>query len=435
MRLRPAAFAAWVLVLAWALPTLADDSNSPPERLTLEDAFARVTLGRGPLHPELRQFEARRVLLAAEQDRASMRPATVAGASLENVAGSGDLRGTQGSELTLTLASVLERGGKLDARRALAQSRVDALAVERETRRLDLLADVARRYLAAVAAERFRMIAEQDIAQRRRTLAAARQRFAAGASPESVVFTAQAALARAELERERAVQRSAAARQHLAALWGERAPRFIVEDVDPRHLPEIAPLSVLEALLARTPELAQFADERRVREARLRLAQAEAEPDLTWQVGVRRVEPEGDIGLVGGLSMPLGSRARAQPGIRAAESDMVALEIEREARGMALYGTLVEAHGRYSVARAEVARLRRDVIPALERAEAAAMRAYRSGAISYLELALAQSEVTLAHKQSLDAALDAQRALIELQRLTGQALTDATANHPEDHAP
>jgi len=84
-------------------------------------------------------------------------------------------RGLQGAELTLSLAEVFERGGKLDARRVLAERRIDALAVEREMRRLDLLADTARRHLAMAGARAQREIADRDIAQRRRTVAGARQ--------------------------------------------------------------------------------------------------------------------------------------------------------------------------------------------------------------------------------------------------------------------
>lgn len=235
MRLRLAALAVWVGTLAVPSPTYATD------RLSLNDAFARVA----DTHPDLRLIGNRRAVLSAESDRAALRPAWVAGASIENAFGTGDASGVQGAELTLTLASVLERGGKLDARRTLAQSRIDALAVERETRRLDLLAEVARRYLAIVAAQHQRDIAQLDIAQRQRTVASARQRLQAGASPESVVLTAQAALARAELDRARANQRLVAARQHLAALWGERDPDFEIVAGDPLTLPSIAEFGAL----------------------------------------------------------------------------------------------------------------------------------------------------------------------------------------------
>jgi cobalt-zinc-cadmium efflux system outer membrane protein len=67
-------------------------------------------------------------------------------------------------------------------------------------------------------------------------------------------------------------------------------------------------------------------------------------------------------------------------------------------------------------------------LPKLARAESAAERAYRGGAISYLEWAQLQSERTNARKQQLEAALDAQRALIEIQRLTGQAFVASPAS-------
>lgn len=425
MWLRLAALAALAIASCAQAQAWSPDapSGASPETLTLDEAFARVAR----VHPDLRLFGARTGVLLAERDAAALRPALRAGLDVENVLGSGASRGFDQAEVTLTLAGVLERGGKLDARRTLAQARIDALAVQREAQRLDLLADVARRYLAVTGARLQGDIARQDIAQRTRTVAAARQRLQAGASPESVVLTAQAALARAELTLARATQQEDAARQHLAALWGERDPRFSLVDGDPLSLPDIAGMAELAALLQDTPELAQLADERRIREARLRLARTAATPDLDWQLGVRRLQDGGDVALVGGVSLPLGGARRAQPEIHAAEAELAALEIERESRDMALYSTLAEAHGRYRVAQVEVRRTRDDVLPRLLRAEQAAERAYRAGAISYLEWAQLQSETTAARRQQLDTALDAQRALIELQRLTGQAFVAAPA--------
>ncbi|SFK51817.1 TolC family protein [Lysobacter sp. cf310] len=432
MRLRPAATA--VLAAALCFPALAQSSPpapvpnpaaapARPAVFTLDDALARIDAS----HPDLRLFGSRRDALAAELDRAGQRPALTAGATLENAFGSGELSGLRGAELSLTLASVFERGGKLDARRTLAQSRIDALAVERESRRLDLLAEAARRYLNIVAAQRQHAIAELDIGQRQRTVAAARQRLQAGASPESVVLTAQAALARAELERERASQRRLAARRHLAALWGERDPGFAAAAGDPLTLPAIQDFDALAELLQRSPEIARFADEGRIREARLQLARTQATPDLEWQFGLRRLQETGDQALLGSVALPLGASRRAAPDIRAAEAELAMLGIEREAQGMSLYSTLADAHGRYQVAALEVRRLNDDVLPKLARAEAAAERAYRAGAISYLEWAQLQSERTNGRKQQLEAALEAQRALIEIQRLTGEAFVAAPA--------
>jgi cobalt-zinc-cadmium efflux system outer membrane protein len=404
-----AASAVCVLGSFWILP------GHTAESLTLAQAFGRVA-GR---HPELRLLGVQAEQVSAELDRAALRPALTAGMEIENALGTGEAAGVDRLELTLTLASVLERGGKLDARRLVAQSRFDALAVEREMRRLDLLAEVARRYLAVVAAQQMQQIAGEDIEHRKRTVQAAQRRFEAGASPESVVLGARATLARAELDLARAGQQLHSGRQHLAALWGERNPSFAVTVTDPLALPEVPAFAALADLLERTPELISFASERRIREARLQLARSQATPDLEWQVGVRRLQDTDDFALVGAVSLPLGSARRAQPDIRAASADLAALEVEREVKGLSLYSTLVEAHSRYMLARLEVSRLAADVLPQLEKAQAAAERAFSAGAIGYLEWSQLQSEHTAARKQQLDAALDAQRALIEIQRLTG----------------
>ncbi|MGO4263429.1 TolC family protein [Lysobacter sp. TAB13] len=446
MRLRPAALAALTAALcfsAQARPPLA--SASPPGTLaaanapaapragsafTLDDAYARI----GDSHPDLRLFGDQRSVLQAERDIAAQKPALVAGLAVDNVLGTGAVSGISGAEITLSLASVFERGGKLDARRAFAQSRIDALAVDREGRRLDLLAETARRYLAIVAAQRRIELAQFDIAQRKRSVAAARQRLEAGASPESGLLTAQAAQARAELERSRGEQSLLAARQHLAALWGERDPGFATVAGDPYALAPIQDTAALASLLERTPELARFNDARRIGEARVRLAQSQATPDLSWQLGVRRLQDGSDMALIGSVAMPLGARDRAEPGIRGAQAELAMLETEREAKGMSLYSTLVEAHGRYRVGALEVTRLKDDVLPRLERAEKAAEYAYRAGAISYLELALLQAESVAVRKQRLDTALDAQLALIEIQRLTGESFL-AASPHPAGARP
>ncbi|MBX9400417.1 TolC family protein [Lysobacter sp. BMK333-48F3] len=436
MWLRPAALAVLTAALclsaqaqprpALSAPKPEPAAPRPASVFTLDDALARI----GQAHPDLRMFGGQRDVLLAERDRAAQTPPWMVGVAVDNVLGSGAVAGAKAAEVTLSLASVFERGGKLDARRAVAQSRIDALAVDREGRRLDLLAEAARRYLAIVAAQRGIELAQFDIGQRKRAVAAARQRLQAGASPESGLLTAQAALARAELDRRRSEQSLLAARQHLAALWGERDPGFANVAGDPYALPAIQDATALAGLLDRTPELARFADQARIAEARLRLAQTEAAPDLSWQVGLRRLQDGSDFGLVGSVSMPLGARRRAEPGIRGAQAELALLETEREAKGLSLYSTLVEAHGRYRVGALEVARLQDEVLPRLVRAEAAADYAYRAGAIGYLELALLQAESVAVRRQRLDAAVAAQLALIEIQRLTGEGFLAASSAEP-----
>ncbi len=401
-------------------PAVAMPSATP---LSLDQAIARVARQ----HPDLRLADAQRPIWEARRDAAAFGPPLTVGVELENALGSGASRGFDAAELTVTLAGVLERGGKLDARRVLAQANLDALAPQREIARLDLMAAVAQRYLAITEARAQLAIAQTDIEQRRRAVAAARLRLQAGASPESVLLTAQAMLAQAEVDRDRALQADRAARVALAALWREREPGFDVVSGDPLQLPALQPFEVLADELQRTPELAVLAGERRVRDAQLQLARTQARSDFNWQVGVRNSRDSRDTSLVGGFSLALGSVARAAPEIRAAEAELALNGVEREARALQLYTTLAQAHGRYETSRLEVARMTRDVLPQLQRAENAAEKAWRAGAISYMEWAQLQAMRIEARQRQLDAAIAAQTGLIEIQRLTGQSMLAATS--------
>ena len=417
MWMRLAALAAIAFV-----PCVYAQGTTPAAPLTLDDAIARVA----QYHPDLRLAQAQRPVWEARRDAAGLSPPLTVGVELENALGSGDARGVDAAEVTVTLAGVLERGGKLDARRAVAQANLDSLAPQRETARLDLMAEVARRYLAVTDARQQLRIAETDIEQRRRAVAAARLRLQAGASPESVLMTAQAMLAQAELDRDRARQMDQSARAALSALWRQRDPGFDVVSGDPMQLPALQDFAVLADELQRTPELAVLAGERRIREAQVQLARTEARPDVSWQVGVRNSRDTRDTSLVAGFSLPLGSVRRAEPEIRAAEAELALNSVEREARALQLYATLAEAHGRYLTSRLEVTRMARDVLPQLKRAENAAEKAWRAGAISYMEWAQLQAMRIEARQRQLEAAIAAQTALIEIQRLTGQSMVAAT---------
>lgn len=417
MWMRLAALAAIAFV-----PCVYAQGTTPAAPLTLDDAIARVA----QYHPDLRLAQAQRPVWEARRDAAGLSPPLTVGVELENALGTGDTRGFDAAEVTVTLAGVLERGGKLDARRAVAQANLDSLAPQRETARLDLMAEVARRYLAVTDARQQLRIAETDIEQRRRAVAAARLRLQAGASPESVLMTAQAMLAQAELDRDRARQMDQSARAALSALWRQREAGFDVVTGDPMQLPALQDFAVLADELQRTPELAVLAGERRIREAQVQLARTQARPDVSWQVGVRNSRDTRDTSLVAGFSVPLGSVRRADPEIRAAEAELALNSVERDARALQLYATLAEAHGRYLTSRLEVTRMGRDVLPQLKRAENAAEKAWRAGAISYMEWAQLQAMRIEARQRQLEAAIAAQTALIEIQRLTGQSMVAAT---------
>ena len=417
MSFRLAALAAGLMLLAVA-------SGAAAQPFTLADAQERVA----QFHPDLRLFVPRRDGLEAESRAAALRPALEIQADLENVLGSGPLQGTRSAEMTLSLAGVLERGGKREARRALAAARIDALGVQRAATQLDLLAEATRRYVDLAALQAQRPLLAEDLAQRRRIAHATRQRFAAGAAPEASALAAEAGIAQAEARLATLDAQQAAAWRRLSLLWGAPVEGPVPEVTPvPESPPALPTLAELTARIAESPELLAFADEARIREARLRLAETEASPDADWSVGVRRLQDGSDTGLVAGFSLPLGTRRRAEPAIAAARAEREALGMQRESAALQLEAVAVDAWSQVESGALQADRLRTEVLPRLERAAAQSERAYRAGALSYLEWAAVQTDITTSRFALLEARVATQRALIELQRLTADSWTASDA--------
>jgi len=114
------------------------------EPLLFEEA-ARKTLAA---NPDTQRFALELEASRARIDAAGLRPPTEIAADLDNFAGTGDTRGIHSAELTLSLNSVFERGGKRSARIAAAERSLDLLTLEQRITALDLVAETGRRFVA-----------------------------------------------------------------------------------------------------------------------------------------------------------------------------------------------------------------------------------------------------------------------------------------------
>lgn len=413
-------WAAYIAAVCWSCtPAPAQE----PRVLTLDAAFARTLEN----HPELARFthlrDSARAAVAADAQGPPLRMEFEA----ENGPRTGQNAALDTAEATLSLASVFERGGKREARVAVAHAQLNALELREEQHRTDLLAEVARRYLDFVATQSMADLVATELAQRENVVQATERRMRAGASPQSVHLAAEAALARVRMRQDRLRTETQAAALRLAILWNSRSPDFERGAGDPLSVPAAPSLESLRQLVERSPQLRRFADESRLQEARVQLARAAGSSDIDWRAGLRRLEEDGSWAAVFSVSVPLGSEGRAQPAIRAARSELAALSLEREAEELSLEATLVEAHMRLSGASLAVATARDVLVPKFEQAERASERAFRAGALTYIEWAQVQSEVMSVRSEQLLSAVDAHRALIEIQRLIGSPFITTVA--------
>lgn len=425
----------WIGLAVLACPVLAAVAASTPlpapvvstaaatSSLTLSDAIARALRDNPALQAAaftLRVQDARR-------DQAGLKPAWHGTLEAENFLGSGRLSGVDALETTLRLGTIIERGGKRDRRINQVDAEKALLAADQDVARLDLLAEVARRYIHVVADQEGLALTQQASVLATRGTQLVEQRVRAAKAGDAESGKARIALARAEIAHEHAEHELKSARVALAATWNARSPEFERADAAFFALPEPESLDSLVAALERSPNLARFASARRVQDARLALARSNRTADMTFNAGIRRLEAGNDQGFVLSLSVPFGSAARAAPFEREAEFRRDAIDAEVEAVRADLYRTLYALYQELLHARTQADALRTRVIPEAERTLQHTEAGYSLGRYSYLELVDAQQQLLTVRREAVDAARDYHLFFVELERLAGRSLGVAAA--------
>jgi cobalt-zinc-cadmium efflux system outer membrane protein len=388
----------------------------PAGPLTLRGAVAMVLQSNPSLSAASREQEATEGAVV----QAGAWPNPVLGAQLE------DLR-RDNRTTTLQLSQPIELGGKRAARVTAAERARDQAASALVARRSELRASAVTLFFEVLTAQERLRLAQDSVGLAQVATKAAANRVTAGkVSPleETRARVAEAGV-RVELLQAEGTLRSA--RQQLAALWGNPAPRFTQVEGAVDELPTLASAQDVEGRLFAAPVLRQARLEVERREALSSLEQAKRIPDITVSLGAKRVPASTDTEsassrrnqVVVGFSVPLpifdtnrGNLAEALSREEKARDDLAAAELQ-------LGADVAQATERLRSARATAETLQRDALPGAETAYKAATKGFELGKFSFLEALDAQRTLFQVRNQYLVALADAHRAAGELDRLLG----------------
>lgn len=394
-------------------------SVPPGEPLTLAAALAAALQN----NPSLQAYAFESRVAEARVLQAGIRPNPELAVGVDNFLGTGALSGVKGLETTLQLSQLIDLGGNRARRVETAESERALVGVDYETKRIDVLAEVARRFIEAVAdterlatARRARELGEQ-------TVAAVRQRVEAAVSSPLDLHKVRTALARLQIDEEHAEHELAAHRQSLAAVLGEIEPAFGLTPADLLQLPVVPEFAVLAARLEKSPVLARFAVEARWREAQARLAQSLRRSGLRVSGGLRRVENTDDFGFVAGISLPLSVRDQQQGALREARERQAQLAASTEALRLEMRATLFDVYQEILHARTALTQLQQEVIPLASETLALADQGYRIGRFSLPELLEAQQSLIELQARVVAYATTFHLHVIEIERLLGAPLS------------
>lgn len=406
--------------------TLAADAIELRGAITLAQALDAALKS----NPEL---AASRYELTAAQARivqASKRLNPELGLEFENFAGSGETSGTDALESTLAFSQVVELGRKRALRRSIAEADSELVTLDLRARQLDLLAGVTRKYIDVVAAQERARFADENATLAQRTLDAIAARVKAARSPVAEESRARIALTRAAIDRRQAALALETARSTLSLAWGRVDPQFASATADLFAFQQIDTFEALAARIERSPDIARFATDARLRDAELQLARAQVRPNIAISVGVRNFSDTGDNALVAGFSMPLAVLDRNQGAIRVARARRAQSDAELSASKTRVLGTLYALYREIGAARERATALRNVALPQARDALTQTQSGYERGRFSFLELLTTQQELLALSEAAIDAAADYHRLLAELERLTSEPLTTEDLEAP-----
>lgn len=334
---------------------------------------------------------------------------------VENFAGTGVFQGLRSTETTLALSQRIELGGKRSARVAVASSERDFAFLAFRAAEADLARDVRIAHAELRAAEDRAVLARENVAQSRELARTAKVLVEAGRDPPLRQLRSEAVLAEAQAEEARAFGALLAARRLLADLIGsddtELSATVSDDEAAPGALPPATP-SLDEQLAAAERDTAQ---------ARIRVARADAVPDVTASGGVRRFGGGRETAFVAGFSIPLPFRDRNRGNIDAAQADSLASEASLRLAGLDARRAQHDARMLLGAADARVEALSGPSLAQAEEAVRLARIGYGAGKFSLLELLDAQAALTTAKTALIEARLDRARALAALIRAQARA--------------
>lgn len=412
----------FMLSVCFSSNTRANDPHDASIGMTLSRAIA-LTLEN---NPALQIFELRDQSLLADTEIADQKPAYRVGVELENVLGTGAVQLLDASELSVSLSSVIELGGKRQARRDLVSARQAQLAVDKEIRSLDLLTDLTLRYIDVLTVQAQIGLAAQSVDLSKEMIASIARRNRAGLLPDADLQRARIAekeanLALTNLQAEHDLRKAV-----LANAWGAQTVNFARVEGDLFQLGETRDKEGLFAEMLARPDLHRFITESRLIAAQHALAQTQRNADWEWSLGIRHFNETDDVGFMGAISMPLGQAQRMTPTLEklrllAEENTLQEAQIKRQLRVQ-----LEQFFSQRSQALHQIAVLRDDIIPMLEKVLRETRYGYHEGRYAYLDLITARQSLITARARLITSASDALKNAAQMERLTGLSLFQLT---------
>jgi len=337
--------------------------------------------------PVLHGFEAFIEAAEGQVEQASLRPNPLVGAEMENILGTGPLRGVQGLEVTLGISQLIETAGKRAKRTELARTELALIDWDRERRLASLESVVRTAFVEVLIAQQALELRQEQLTLAERSEKETGRLVEAARSAEVELTRAQLAVRQQHFDISRAERTLASKRGQLATLWGGAvdADFEVIGSIEfEAKLPELMELVLL---LPQSVSLAQYEGQRLQRRAALELEQAKATPDFEVFGGGRYFNEEsGDVAFVVGIEIPWPLFDKNQGNIRTARAQLRSVDHAQAANRRGLVIALSEAYQELVAAYEDAQSVQADLLPVAEQTLADTEEGYERGQFNLLSV-------------------------------------------------
>ena len=367
---------------------------------------------------------------AARQIDAGRLPNPELSLTAEDFGGQGARRGFTTAQTTLQLSQAIPLTRRLGHEEAVARGEHDVAQREHEIKRLEVLADATRTFIALLVAQKRAALADDQLSLVERLAAAERAQVEAGQVAPYERSRAVAAVAEARLRAAEARREIQVLRQRLAAFWNADAVAFREVTGDLSRLPPVPALSNLLQRLETSPEFVRDAAEIDLRRSALALERARTVPDLTVSAGVRRYEDEDNYAFVVGVAIPIRIFNRGQGAVLEADLKQQQAELQLATARKRLTAAISENVEKLTATAAEIETIRGTLIPSSEESLSALREGYRLRRFPLSELLIAEQSLNALRDKLLTTLGTYHQSYSDLEQLLGGALEGQPASEP-----
>lgn len=385
-----------------------DEPDAPPERLSLSEAVRRSVA----TDPGLQAALARVRVAMADADQARLLPNPILSLVLKFPEGGG------GAQIEASLTAEIIRMLQAPRRARAADNRMRHAAADSVTVALDLVLEVQERYTAARSFDELRPVLEERLGLLDRLIRIARARLAPGEGIRADVTILEAQRVELEVEIADARLQQREERLRLARLVGEPSGQasWALEPWPQNNTLSAPEKQWIETALAHRPEVQSVAWELAALGDDLALASL-----LPWDAASAGVEAEKDgdwsVGPSVEAPIPVFDTGAAQRARVTAEQAEARHDLTRARR--AVVEDVRVAYQSLEANRANLRRIRAELIPLQQQRRRQAESAYLAGLTDATDLFLAEQDLRAAQAKAVAVERQTGISFVRLQRAAG----------------